>query len=89
MGFAIGAGGVRLEVKGLQGMVTLVGLGLTGAAIAEQLRRPPADRTWQGHLWGFVPYDFRLPTLERLWRAIWDPENEHFLKDKTFGVGWT
>ena len=34
---------------------------LVGAVWVE-LRKPPEDRTWNGRLLGFVPYDFRLPT---------------------------
>ena len=35
---------------------------LVGAAIRDQLRRPPQERTWHGTIAGF-PYDFRIPTL--------------------------
>ena len=37
---------------------------------------------------GVVPYDFRLPTLERLRAAYWDPSSDVIFTDHVFGVGW-
>lgn len=88
MKFTIGACGLRLEIHGIQGIVTLLALVTTGLAVEEQLRRPPAERTWHGHLWDFIPYDFRVPSLDQALRSFWDPESSQILKDKTFGVGW-
>ena len=36
------------------------------AAIYQELRKPPEARTWNGKVAGVVPYDFRIPTLDRL-----------------------
>ena len=88
MKLALGGGGLRLEVHGLQGLMSLTALVLMGLALAEQLRLPPAQRTWHGHLWGLVPYDFRTPTLDRLWKAVWDPDSQSLVKDKALGLGW-
>ncbi|HEY8476668.1 MAG TPA: DUF5808 domain-containing protein [Chloroflexota bacterium] len=82
-------GGVEIEVKGLRGVATLLGLALVAAAVARELSLPPAERTWHGRLLGVVPYDFRLPTRERLRAAYWDPENPRLLTAQPFGVGWT
>ena len=38
---------------------------LLGAVIMKELRKSPEERTWHGKL-GFVPYDLRPPTLERV-----------------------
>jgi hypothetical protein len=58
------------------------------AAIYQELRKPPEARTWNGKVAGVVPYDFRLPTLDRLQDAYWNPENEQVFSDRVFGVGW-
>lgn len=58
------------------------------AAIYQELRKPPEARTWNGKVAGIVPYDFRLPTVDRLREAYWDPDNEQVFSEKVFGVGW-
>ena len=58
-------------------------------AIAEQLRRPSEDRTWEGTVVGFVPYDFRMPTIERARSRWWNPDEPRLFVPQVFGVGWT
>lgn len=58
------------------------------AAIYQELRKPPEARTWNGKVAGAVPYDFRLPTLDRLRDAYWNPDSEQLFSEKVFGVGW-
>jgi hypothetical protein len=58
------------------------------AAIYQELRKPPAERTWHGRVGGFVPYDFRIPTPERVKAAYWDPSSDRVFTDKVVGVGW-
>jgi hypothetical protein len=58
------------------------------AAIYQELRKPPEARTWSGKVAGVVPYDFRLPTLDRLREAYWAPESDHIVSEKVVGVGW-
>ncbi|MGH2371009.1 MAG: DUF5808 domain-containing protein, partial [Chloroflexota bacterium] len=53
-----------------------------------ELRKPPAERTWQGYVLGFVPYDFRPPTPARLKEAFWNPRDERLFTPRPFGVGW-
>ncbi|GII97956.1 hypothetical protein CLV28_1617 [Sediminihabitans luteus] len=74
---------------GLRGVVQLVVLGLGVAAVVKELRTPPAERTWNGTVAGFVPYDFRFPTLARFRERVWDPDGSHLLSPHVFGVGWT
>ena len=88
MWFLVEGGGIRVEVRGLVGILTLLGIGLAAAAVADQLKRPPAERTWKGKLADAVPYDFRPPTLERILRMVWNPTSERILSDRLFGVGW-
>ena len=73
----------------LRRIVELVGIGLLIAAVADQLRRPPGERTWEGTVAGFVPYDFRVPTLERAKARWWNPDDRRLFVPQVFGVGWT
>jgi Family of unknown function (DUF5808) len=66
----------------------LVGITLVAAAVATELRKPAGERTWHGRLAGFVPYDLRPPTLERLRDSWWSPDDPRILTDRAFGVGW-
>lgn len=56
-------------------------------AIIQELRKPSDERTWHGKVADFVPYDFRMPTMERLRSTYWNPEGS-VLPAKVFGVGW-
>lgn len=58
------------------------------AALYQELRKPDAERTWHGKVAGVVPYDFRVPTLERLREAYWNPESDRIFSEHVFGVGW-
>jgi hypothetical protein len=66
----------------------LIGL-LVVLAIRDQLRLPPEERTWHGSVAGIVPYDFRLPTVERLRATFWNKDTSRILVPQAFGVGWT
>lgn len=58
------------------------------AALYQELRKPPAERTWHGKVGGFIPYDFRVPTWEKIRSSYWAPESEHVFTDRVVGVGW-
>lgn len=73
----------------IQRLFQLVTFGLVVASVTKELRTPAAERTWHGVVAGFVPYDFRKPTLARLRERVWDPDGEHLLSPRAFGVGWT
>ena len=66
----------------------LLAAGLVIAAVVKELRRPKEDRTWHGALGGFVPYDFRMPTVEKIKGTFWNPDGA-IVVDRVFGVGWT
>jgi len=66
----------------------LIATTLTIAAIGEQLRLPPEERTWQGKIMG-IPYDFRWPTAERIREKVWNKNTSRILVPHVFGVGWT
>ena len=58
------------------------------AAIIKELRLPKEQRTWNGMLAGFIPYDFRMPTVERIKSTFWNPDGP-VIVGRAFGVGWT
>ena len=64
-------------------------IALAAVAIADQLRRPAEERTWEGTVVGFVPYDFRMPTIERARSRWWNPEEPRLFVPQVFGLGWT
>jgi len=75
-------------LRGLRRLIRVVVVGLVVAAVATELSKPEAERTWHGRVWGVVPYDFRPPTWERIRSAYWNPESDRLLSDRVFGVGW-
>ena len=62
--------------------------GAVAGAIYTELRKPPEERTWHGKLLGVVPYDFRVPSIEQLRQAYWNPRSPKVFTDRPFGVGW-
>ncbi len=62
---------------------------LVVAALRDQLRLPPQERTWHGRIAGKIPYDFRPPTAERIRAAFWNKNTSEILVPHAFGIGWT
>lgn len=83
-----GEGTKRKKALDLQAVVRLVMLALVVAAVVKELRLPPDQRTWNGKI-GFVPYELRIPTVERFKERIWNPDSPTLVGPKVFGVGWT
>lgn len=73
----------------VQRVVRIITLALAATAVVKELRTPADERQWNGVVLGFVPYDFRMPTIERIKQRIWDPEGAHLINPRVFGVGWT
>ncbi len=61
---------------------------LLAAAVVQELRKPPEERTWHGRVFDLVPYDLRMPTFERIRQAYWNPDNPSVFADRVLGVGW-
>jgi hypothetical protein len=70
-------------------LVCAVAAALTAAAVVKELRTPAEERTWNGTVASVVPYDFRVPTLERAKERLWNPDAESYVGPRVFGVGWT
>lgn len=60
---------------------------VTAAAVAQELRKPPGERTWTGRVAG-LPYDFRRPTVDKVVREFWDPDSAALFKPHAFGIGY-
>jgi len=60
----------------------------SAAAVIQELSQPQEQRTWHGTVFG-IPYDFRVPTFERIKESMWNPEDERLFTPRPFGVGWS
>jgi hypothetical protein len=78
----------RNEVGSLLWLIKMAVIGAFVGAIYTELRKPPAQRTWHGKLLGFVPYDFRRPSIDQLRQAYWNPASPKIFTDRPLGVGW-
>ncbi len=58
-------------------------------ALYQELKKPAEERTWHGKVAGVVPYDFRVPDLQRLKQAYWDPDSDVLFTEKVVGLGWS
>jgi hypothetical protein len=76
-------------MDGVRKLIKWTAIALGAIAVVEQLRRPPEERTWEGTVVGFVPYDFRVPTVERMRSRWWNPTDPRLFVPNVFGVGWT
>ncbi|HKW77902.1 MAG TPA: hypothetical protein VJQ09_02315 [Candidatus Limnocylindria bacterium] len=81
-----GAGGAR--IGDLVRLVRTLAWVAIAAAIYQELRKPPEERTWHGKVAGTIPYDFRVPTIDRFREAYWDPDTDRIFSEKVIGVGW-
>ena len=76
------------SMRGIRRLFRFVAFALFAAAIATELSKPAAERTWRGRLLDTVPYDFRPPTWQRIRDAYWNPNSDRLFNDRVFGVGW-
>ncbi|MFC1992805.1 hypothetical protein ACFLV3_03230 [Chloroflexota bacterium] len=66
--------------------VTVFALAL--AAVFQEMEKTPEERKWHGKVAGLVPYDFRIPTIEKFKDAYWNPYETRVLTPRVFGIGW-
>jgi hypothetical protein len=76
------------SLRRVRRLIRFAAFGLVVAAVATELSKPEAERTWEGKVFGLVPYDFRPPTWERIRNAYWNPNSDRLFSDRVFGVGW-
>ncbi len=75
-------------MKGLVRTMQIFAWSALVGAVVQELRKPDAEREWHGDVFGMVPYDFRVPTAEKVRAAYWAPERDELFSDAVFGVGW-
>ena len=80
---------VRGELDALLWLIRTAAFAAVAGAIYTELRKAPEQRTWHGKLLGFLPYDFRIPSLDDLRRAYWNPHSPKVFTDRPLGVGWS
>ena len=78
----------RTELDALMWLVRMAAIGAVAGAVYTELPKPPAERTWHGKLLGMIPYDFRIPTLESIRQAYWNPRSPKIFTDRPLGIGW-
>ena len=79
----------RSEFDALMWLIRTAVIGAVLGALYTELRKAPEERTWNGKLLGVVPYDFRMPSIERLRQAYWNPRSPKLFTDRPVGVGWS
>ncbi|MFP3913628.1 MAG: hypothetical protein ACLFWM_02040 [Actinomycetota bacterium] len=82
-----GKGKGKKRRPSLRGFWRLVLLAIGIVAVVQELQKPPKERTWVGEVIVHVPYDFRIPTAERMRETYWNPDGP-LVASKAFGVGW-
>ena len=76
-------------MKALNRFVQIGVLALIVAAVVQEMNKPKSKRSWNGQLFGFIPYDFRWPSPERLRSTLWNAKSHEILVPTAFGVGWS
>jgi len=77
-----------MNSKWITQIIEAAAITLALAAVCQELEKPKEERKWHGTIAGFVPYDFRMPTIEKLKEAYWNPYEGRVLTPEVFGVGW-
>ena len=69
-------------------MLQVTVVALTLAAVFQELEKPKEEREWHGKVASIFPYDFRIPTIERLKESFWNPYERQVFTSPVFGIGW-
>ncbi len=77
-----------MNVKSINRLLQATVITLSLVAVCQELEKPKEERLWHGKVAGFVPYDFRMPTLARIREAYWNPYDSRILVPEAFGIGW-
>ena len=73
--------------KWLIRMIEAAIITVTLAAVCQELEKPQEERRWHGKV-GFIPYDFRIPTMERVKELCWNPDDNRIFTPGLWGIGW-
>jgi len=77
-----------MDGKWFSRMIQATAITLTLVAIFQELEKPKEERKWYGKIAGIIPYDFRIPTIERLKESCWNPYESRLFTPRVFGIGW-
>ncbi len=69
-------------------MIQATAITLILLAVCQEIEKPKEERKWHGTVAGLIPYDFRLPTIEKFREAYWNPYESRIFAPEVFGVGW-
>lgn len=61
--------------------------GLSAAAIDQELKKSPDERTWKGKIAG-VPYNFNVPEWSSIVGEYWNTESDEIMSPHAVGIGW-
>jgi hypothetical protein len=81
--------GMKRTLSRLQWLPASLAFGALALAIAQELAKPPDERTWHGTVLGMIPYDLRPPTFDRVKASLWNPQHPGVITSQPFGVGWS
>ena len=76
-----------MDTKWLIRILQVTMVTLTLAAVFQELEKPKEERKWHGKI-ARIPYDFRIPTIERFKQSYWNPYESRVFTPPVFGVGW-
>ena len=62
-------------------------VGLTAAAVGQEMEKPPEQRTWKGTVAG-MPYNFRLQDWGDVAAEYWNPNSDNLFSPHAIGIGW-
>ena len=77
-----------MNTKFFTRMLQATAISLILVAVCQEMEKPEEERTWHGTIAGFIPYDFRRPTMERFREAYWNPYESRIFSPEVFGAGW-
>ena len=77
-----------MNTKYFTRMLQAAAITLALVAVCQEIEKPEEERTWHGTIAGFIPYDFRIPTIERFKERFWNSFENHIITPEVFGVGW-
>ena len=77
-----------MDGKWFTRMIQATAITLTLVAVFQELEKPKEERKWHGKIAGFIPYDFRIPTIERFKESCWNPYESQLFTPRVFGIGW-
>ncbi len=77
-----------MDTRWLNRILQATAITLSLVAVCQELEKPKEERRWYGTVAGFIPYDFRMPAIEKIKEAYWNPYESRIFSPEVFGIGW-